>query len=98
MNNKTSKQQKALNAANTLDEVLFDVEILREVVQRLREDHQNGDETDTQISVIDSIIDEKLHTAFHATEFVIEQLTPKQKTKAAKSKASPILLNQKAAA
>lgn len=76
---KTNQVREEASAAN---DAVFEIEVLRDIINVLREDHPGCDHAETQIAVLDSIIDEKLHFVFHATELITESLTrPIKKSK-----------------
>jgi hypothetical protein len=73
------KQGQVVEAANAAADAIFEVEVLRDVIKILQDDHDDCEHAETQVAVLESIIDEKLHSTSHDVDFIREALTPKKK-------------------
>ena len=75
---KISKQQEIKNVLSTVGDALFEANVLRDVVGDLRDEHKDCEYAETQIAVLESLIDERLHTLYHGVEFLQQVTAPER--------------------
>lgn len=87
---KVSKQQQIRNVLEAASDERFEVQVLLDVVDFLRDsDQQDPDlkgDTQVQIMVLEGIIRERLHSLYHSVEFLQQATAPKPKAKSRKPK------------
>jgi hypothetical protein len=80
-----AKKNQVAEAVNEASDAVFEVEVLRDIIAILKDDHDGCEHADTQIAVLEGVVDEKLHHVFHLLEAASEGLTAKPKAKKTKA-------------